>query len=273
MADNIIIVLCEGPHDVAFLHKILKSNSFETAQNISLGDYPKPMNQLMIEEVKKTNVDELNIQTVRHSLLPGSVLKRDNNFIFLYAIGGDSKKIIRQQILSKLITFLPSEGKIEIIPKTTSLNLLYFFDADRKGKQNRLLEVQSEIEEIVGKLDFQSENRLNDYRELALGCYIFSNEKSDIGRLEDLLIPIMTESNEEIFKSAQEYFTEHYEEARGKKRGADIKKATIGISGQLQKSGSTNTVIISQSDYLNTSKIKASTKCNEIVSFFDEFTN
>lgn len=272
MADNIILVMCEGPHDVAFLHKILKTNSFKTAQSIKLGDYPTPMNQFIIEEVKKTNVDELNIQSVRTSLLPGSVLRKGDDFVFLYALGGDSKKIVRQQILKKVITFLPSEGKIEVIPKTTTLNLLYFFDADQKGKKGRLKEIQSEIEEIIGEIEIQSEHRFKDYRSLALGCYIFSNEKSDNGKLEDLLIPIMSKSNEAIFKSAQKYFTEHYEESRGKKRGADLKKATIGISGQLQKSGSTNTVIISQSDYINTDKIKTSAKCNDIISFFEEFT-
>jgi hypothetical protein len=272
MANNIILALCEGPHDVAFLHKILKTSNFKTAQDIKLGEYPTPMNQFIVEEVKKSNVNDLNIQTVRSTLLPGSVLKKDDNFIFLYALGGDSKKTVRQSILSKIVSFLPKEGKIEILPKDTILNLLYFFDADDKGTENRHIEVQNEIKEIINDIEFQGDDLLATYREMLLGCYIFSNSESKNGKLEDLLIPVMSESNEAIFKSAKQYFETHYEEVRGKKRGADLKKAIIGISGQLQKSGSTNTVIISQSDYLNDNKIKSSDKCSEIISFFEKFT-
>ncbi|MFI1743986.1 DUF3226 domain-containing protein [Thalassobellus sediminis] len=272
MANNIILALCEGPHDVAFLHKILKTSSFKTAQNTKLGEYPTPMNQFIVEEVKKSNVNDLNIQTVRRTLLPGSVLKRDDNFVFLYALGGDSKKDTRQSILSKIVSFLPKEGKIEILPKDTTLNLLYFFDADDKGTENRLKEVQNEVKEIINDLEFLDDAILAKYREMLLGCYIFSNVESQNGKLEDLLIPIMLENNEEIFENAKQYFDTHYEEKRGKKKGADLKKAIIGISGQLQKSGSTNTVIISQSDYLNDNKIKSSDKCSEIISFFEKFT-
>lgn len=218
MAENIIIALCEGPHDVAFLHKILKTNSFITSQNIKLVDYPRPMNQLLIQDVKKSNVEELNLQTARKTLLPDSVLKKDNNYIFLYALGGDSKKSIRQKILNKIVGLLPSQGKIEVIPKTTTLNLLYFFDADEKGKKTRLDEIQSEIKQIIGETEFKQEYSIANHNGMWLGCYIFSDENSEKGKLEDLIIPIMSKNNESIFKSAKNYFHTHYEESRGKKQ-------------------------------------------------------
>lgn len=269
MANNIIIGLCEGPHDVAFLHKILKSNSFKTSQNIKLAEYPRPMNQLMVEEVKKTNINELNLQTARSVLLPGSVLRKENNFVFLYSLGGDTRKEIRQTILKRLISLLPKDGKYEVIPNDTSINLLYFFDADEKGENTRYNEVKEEVIQILKDSTFDDETRLLKFNELLLGCYIFSNDDGK-GKLEDLLIPLMSTGNEEIFKKANEFYEQFYDEVRGKK-GADKKKAIIGVSGQLQKSGSTNTVIIGQSDYINSAKIKESSKCSSIIHFFEKF--
>ena len=45
----------------------------------------------------------------------------------------------------------------------------------------------------------------------------------------------------------------------------------IGIAGQLQNSGATNTVTIRHADYISADKIKADKKCQSILEFINNF--
>ncbi|OBS12878.1 hypothetical protein ATE49_03420 [Elizabethkingia miricola] len=88
MSTQIIIALCEGPHDVAFLNKIIKTKGFTSNDKSKLDEYPKPLNGILINEASKTDVEGLNIQEVRQSLLPAYTLIKENVHILLYVMGG-----------------------------------------------------------------------------------------------------------------------------------------------------------------------------------------
>ncbi|MCK0125753.1 hypothetical protein MWU76_15285 [Gelidibacter sp. F2691] len=268
MGNNIVIVACEGPHDVAFLSKILKADNYKSYENLSLNEYPIPMNSLLLREVEKTNFKELNLHTVRHSLLPGTVLKKESNILFLYALGGDSKVSLRKNILIELLAFLPKEGKIDILNGNT-VNLIYFFDADDKGVDLRMQEISKEINEVI-KIGDLTNGSIVEHRDLKLGSYIFSNGNNK-GKLEDILFPLMKLNNEEIFEDAQNYYNNYLDEARGHRKNRDLKKSVIGITGQLQNSGATNTVTIRHSDYISDDKIVEDANCQAILSFFRKF--
>ena len=262
------IVLCEGPDDVAFISKILKADQFKSKENLPINDYPQPISSMLINEVKETDIEELKFQELRKALLPSAILKKEEHFIFLYAIGGDSRKDIRKAFLSTLISFIPEEGEIEILPKDTELNLLYILDADNLGISARINQINEELEDEIGEKPFNGVG-LSKYKTLGLGIYIFSAEHG-VGKLEDLLMPLMQENNEDIFKEAKAFYDNFYDVDRDKRKKSDQSKAAIGISGQLQKAGMTNSVIIGQSDYITSEKIKRNEKCQEILTFFSK---
>ena len=85
MSTQIISVLCEGPHDVAFITKILKVNGFKSNDLAKLAEFPSPMNDLFKTEATKTNIEELNFAELRQTLLPSATLKKGN--IYLFQIG------------------------------------------------------------------------------------------------------------------------------------------------------------------------------------------
>ena len=82
MATQIITVLCEGLHDVAFICKILKSIGFKANEHLPLHQYPEPINSLLEQEAIKANVSELNVQTVREVFLPSNSLVKGDNYIW-----------------------------------------------------------------------------------------------------------------------------------------------------------------------------------------------
>lgn len=273
MAKQIITVLCEGPHDVAFITKILKTIRFKSNENVKLVNYPHPINELLEKEVTKTNVGELNLQEVRQALLPSNALIRGDDYLFLYSMGGDSKRISRQQILDKLKQNMPKEsGEItEFLMKDTILSLIYILDADNKGVEKRLEDLNKEIKEVIGEEPFEIDRKIKTSNKIKFGSFIFTGANGNTGKLEDILMPLMQKNNEEIFENAQKYLSDNFDETRVKKNNYDKSKSMIGVAGQLQKSGSSNVVCIGQTDYLTDEKIHSDIKCQEIIAFFEDF--
>lgn len=292
MAIQITAVLCEGPHDVAFLVKIIKSEGFKNIDNLKIGEFPTPIDLLLKAEVSKSNIEDLNLQEVRQALLPTNALLKDNNYLFFYSLGGDGKKKLRNKIVLDFLSFIPNKEEITATPLDTSFSILYFFDSDDKGIENRVLELNKEVEEILTVKPFSSHKETKKISEIKFGSFIFSGEDNDKGKLEDILLPLMAMENEDIFSNADKFLSSHFSDDRlfplkieiennvlVEKRTDKVKlklkydnsKSIIGTVGQLQKSGSSNVVCISQTDYLTLEKIKNNDKCQEIVVYLNEF--
>lgn len=251
----------------------------------------------MEQEILKTEVQELNLQQVRQNLLPLNTLQKGDNYIFLYSIGGDGKKLVRQQILKSIKLNIPEPGEItkDRLPEGTQISVGYFFDADNKGVVKRLSEVNTEIRSVISTItasDLSKNGSFSTFEGLKIGSYIFTGDDNETGKLEDILVPLMQTGNERIFKNTELYLSDNYDPERifplklsvdqsGKileKRSTknadtdfDKKKSLIGIAGQLQRSGKPNTAYISDTDFLSLSKITSNAKCQEIALFFDKF--
>ena len=298
MAQQIITVLCEGPHDVSFISRILKSTGYKSNEAVKIGNYPKPFSALLTNEAIKTDVEQLNLTELRQNLLPSSVLLKDQNYVFLYSMGGDSKTAARQRILSELRGLIVEEGEIiKDRDNDATIALLYFFDSDQHGVASRLAYINDEIKlalpgEVTANLFTNSGERKN-VSKLKLGAFIFTSTDNNTGKLEDILVPLMCLGNEASFAAATSYLSDHYDDDRmfplklkidttgviearstkaGDKERFDDKKSLIGTVGQLQRSGKSNVVCISDTDYLTLDKIRNSQKCQEIAAFFESFT-
>lgn len=272
MATRIISILCEGPHDVAFLSKLIRTLGFKVKDTTPLTNYPEPFNDIFMQEVKKTNFDELAFNELRNYLLPMTTLSNGDNWFMFYALGGDSRSDLRNEILVNHFDHNTQEGEIELLPEETDLSLVYFFDADGDGVDSRIQNINSEIKKVIAELEFKNNGEIISIGKISLGCYIFSELEKSTGKLEDVVIPVMKLNNEAIFEAAEEYLKTHYCIERDKKKGFEFSKATIGVVGQLQKSGMTNQVIIGQTDYLTQEKLSNNLKCKEILEFFKKLT-
>lgn len=269
MITQIIAVLCEGPHDVAFLVKILKTEGFKTIDFTKFSDLPSPMSNLLKEEVRRTNLEELHLTQLRKALLPTNILKKDNIYLFFYALGGESREDLRNSILEKFKLLIPEKGEFNRLPKDTKLKVAYVFDADNKGVEARVKELNQELSKVFPNCIFQNNSDIV-VDAITLGCYIFSKAGTNTGKLENLILPLMKSGNEAIFYDAESFLNTHTNIKW--KKGYDQEKAIIGVAGQLQKSGSTNTVIIAQTDFINEIKIQEDSKCQEIIDFFNLLT-
>jgi len=297
MANNIVLALCEGPHDVAFLNKILKTSGFKSYEDVKLNDFPAPINDMLNMEAVKSNVKDLNIKELRQTLLPSNTLKRDDTYLFLYSLGGDGKKSARKSLLEKIMSYIPKEGEIKqgrINVDETLIKIIYFFDADSIGLTRRLASVRDEISETIGSIKQESFSENGSYihcEGIKIGCFIFTGDDNNVGKLENILLPLMRLNNEDIFDRADTFIEENHDRTRlfpfkikiaenglyeerstkaGDKYKFDKSKSLIGTVGQLQQSGAANTVCIGFTDYLTMEKITQNAKCLEIIQFVDQ---
>lgn len=288
--NKVLFVLCEGPHDVAFLYRIFKVLGFNH-YNKNIIDYPQPLNEYLKNEIIQShlNIDGCRIEDVNNALLPREVVCGDV-LVLLYALGGDSRKDLRTKLINDLFAIYKTSFDEKHLRYTVNsqCSISYFFDADNIGVDKRYIEINKELHDILGaNIELSVDKKCEDFCGIKFSAFIFSKEDDDMGKLEDILIPLMRHENNEVFDDAFEYVRKHYDvnrryrldirfhedgnitEERGKNKGSfDETKSVIGVVGQLQNSGSTNQVCIKHSDYITFPKIMADKSCCRILDYF-----
>lgn len=293
---QIITIFCEGPHDVGFIYRMLKSITYKSYESCRIGDLPDPFNNFITKEVEKSDIANINLNQVRRALLPARVLKKDDKYIFLYSLEGDSNLQARQKMLSDILSFIPEPGEIRRIPKGTSFSVIYLFDSDTKGVLNRLNTINQEVNTILdtkGTINFTKNASIQTVSKIDFGAYIFTGPDNNTGDLESILLPLMKSGNEKIFNEAENFIKIYHDPTRLfplkikphpksslaiEKRSTKSKdkfkfyptKSIIGVAGQLQCSGKSNVVCITDSDYITLDKMRKNPKCIEIIDFLNK---
>lgn len=284
MAQNIIILLTEGDHDAAFLYRILKANGFAKYSNV-IKNFPPPLNELLLEDILNVSIPEVNLQSARTRFLPSNVVTEGINTILIYALQGESRTDNRVKLIDAFNSFNTKNTRQIQVLKDTTISMLYFLDADNLGINARIKQINDELTVAFPGVEFDkiTDNAsLKMVDDILIGAYIFTESGKETGKLEDILIPMMEDGNEDIFKEAKVFLSIHEstnlykgkvelnEDKSIKKVFGDRyhpKKSLIGTIGQLHKSGKSNTVCISDSYYLTDAKIIADAACKSIVEF------
>jgi hypothetical protein len=294
MVTRISILTCEGPHDIAFLYRILREGGIKLFRE-NLGSLPEPARKVLLSHrfLEKATIEDSKIDVAGKHSLPSEIFQKDNAYIFVYEMRGDAT-VRRKDLVSALISTIPVEG--EIIPygqgNEVKFSFISILDSDTKGIENRMEVIQKDFAStLVDASQFPKlENgKIHEYDGIRWGGYIFSNEGTDFGRLEDLLLGLMREGNSDIFGPADEFLAMHRSSSlfsgdnttyandgdryplsvgKGKRKAEfDYQKSVVSTVGQLQKSGKANTIVIKETDFLTDSKIHDSIECQKILRF------
>lgn len=274
--DNITIVFCEGMHDINFISKLLYINGYEDYK-IKLNNFLKPLGEQYLNILKDEK--DLQSRTIGFNPLykvPSVALYKGNEELVLFhnMLGDGSKK--QRTALLNMYKQLQDSGD-DFSQFNLNFKFLYFFDADNNSVQFRVDSLNQELS-LSSNLEHAKIQNIDSYK---WGCYIFHRDKDDGGYLEDILLDLMKPTNEDIFDKAQEFIlTNKFEDLlrtceynvqhgtyKDKQKFKD-KKSIISIAGQLQFSGMNNSVIISNSDYINKSDILANEHCQAISALF-----
>lgn len=265
------IIMVEGPHDGAFISKVMQVNGYKTCKK-PIGKYtPAFVAQYLSGQYKNAPVDELNLQSVRQQIVfPSySLLRGEEEMMLIFQMGGDGRGDKRKKLVGDIFSFLRSSMTTEAVADSGKITFVYEFDADEEGVEARLHQVTHEIKEIDEAFPGITVN--GSYVESAgirWGAYIFENGSGN-GRLEDIILPMMEQDNDDVAGCAKEYVDKRctFKLFQTVKPTPHALKARVGVMGQLEKAGSANSAIIEQSSYLTDEKIKGSPVCCKIFNF------
>jgi hypothetical protein len=271
---KIVVVLCEGGHDVAFLYRILKSGGFKEYSK-EIGKMHPPLDKYIATKLEEYNYNDWKLKKIRPPV-PSAIMKSSQTLFLLYGIGGIKNHDVAEEIIDDFSTFIPEDDS-EDRAKPEGSNVYSFaiiFDADEKNINDRVKTVCKIFSVLPWNFDKTQlgHGKVVECGNTLIGCFIFTGDDNKHGKLEDIILPMMRQGNEDIFDDAQKYYRKY----RRKNQNENLeennttreKKSTIGITGQLQKPGCSNSVIIQASKYVTKDKIAGDKKCREIIEFF-----
>ncbi len=302
---KITVALCEGPHDTAFLYRILKTKCFLSFKG-TLDSLPKVVGNFIISKNKTVEYNLLKIDSLKNDFVPYKIMYKDEELILLYSLGGDKdgkkdednkRLVILKHFFENIKEEVEDQSNYgESFVSGANNNpfkykFLFFYDADEDKDEK--LDIVNIYLKKMNIFETLGHNEVKEKESYTIGTYIFSNE-NDKGALEDILFNLMKNENEVIFDKAEEYYKSYINkdnnmdfkvrtkrlssecingvasDKRKDSKQEDEKKSIICIAGQLQKKGKSNVVIIEDSDYLDLIKLNTSIKVQEIASFFDK---
>lgn len=264
------IVMCEGPHDTAFVSRILRVMGCGNDRT-KIGDFPDYLTNFLKKQYTP-DVESYPIHNVRgKTITPNYGLNYKDEVLFLlYSMGGDSKKGNRHKMVSYFLNLFKTE-MASPASLGFELHFIYEFDADNEGRDKRVEKLNNEIRELIPDFPGVGHCKYCNYNNITWGSYIFSAPDSDKGKLEDMVLPMMREDNEDVFadiehvadkREAYKLYQTHKEKMDDDRWDKD--KAMIGMAGQLHKYGNGNAAIIEQSCLITNNQIAEDKCCQEI---------
>ena len=280
--DKYIIVFCEGDHDVAFLSRILLVHGF-IPYDKKVKEFVIPLNDLYLTALKDKKIEDSKFKFQRANIkVPYAVFEKDGTLVIFHNLGGDGNILNGKANNIKDLYLEQNDEILRITKGYESLNyrFLYFLDADNEGINTRLQEV-SDLLSLEKKLEHYTITEKEDYE---VTCCVFHDalHHNTYGKLENILLELMTPSNEDIFSKSSSFIdkqqlddnrrrkficTQNKEEPQGSIQFKK-EKSIISVAGQLQFSGSSNSVIIANSDYITKDDILNNIHCQNIIKLF-----
>lgn len=242
MSDDLrfVLIVTEGPHDVAIIGKIYKFLGYSELERMQ--DIPTELQVFIPQKYPSGEDGYLNRAVPRPSYF-----RKENKYIVVENAGGISK--IAEK-LSKDISILRESVRqmlygVAIVADMDNLE----YSARQKEMIDQL---QAEMDEEEIEIINLGEAKIKGEHEYPLLMFFFPDNKNE-GTLEKILLKGASVSYPELLHGAQIYIDD------AKKlysfRNYDDLKATVGVIANVLKPGRANQVSISENEWLTANSI------------------
>ncbi|WP_201446475.1 hypothetical protein [Burkholderia gladioli] len=191
------LMFCEGPHDAAFLNRLLKTQlSFKKAE-LKLSELPYPVSDVLQQSFKTRAADDLRLDLAKKFFLPDYILERDEALVMIFNYGGSNRKANMSPFLEKIFTLLdaPTFVRPGQSANRAILSYVVFADADARGLIGTRTEVSADLA-VIGDSPWLS-NSWQTFRDTmavmqdsafgSAAAYIWKKSAEDNGTLEDVV--------------------------------------------------------------------------------------
>jgi hypothetical protein len=256
---KVLLVFCEGSHDVAFVSQVMKSFFNFNRVTWKFSQYPAPFNELFRVSVEQHAAQDLSLDMAHKFFLPDQVLESESQVVLLFNSGGKSQSDKVKDLLSNFLPLLENAKTFpgDAVAIVSEARYLFLYDADDLGVDNTRIEIRKAFREIEGNLWMTEQWAVHQNNPFAAmmgekSIYIWG-DTIEKGTLEDLLFPLFKQDNLELFSKAETTIDEFFswDTANDNLKiavaeDARRKKAIITFAGQRKKPGGSMSVILDQ---------------------------
>lgn len=240
---KLTFLYCEGPHDMAFLSKLIKGLEFTNDEINVFSDLPKVIKDIVTSALSNLDNDSIRIDKPLRVFFPNKVFAlKEEQFLCLFSMGGKNSLQAAMENIRKSRLLVGREKSTGI----EELRHAFILDADYKkfengndnphgGMDNTLSYLSKEISPVVDDFTgFTNNASWKDTSHGKIGSFIFTDLEGDEGTLEDLLDQFIKHSN---LVSPSEAFRDEvikFDESRNAKCKDKTKKQKIVLTSITQ---------------------------------------
>lgn len=259
---TIKIIIAEGRHDTAFISRVMKANGYIDPETKVDQIEPKFLSDYIMRLFKDLKFSRNLVDMERHRRpVPSFLLSREieggKEIALLFASDGvDNFKNVKR-IVGYFINKLHNEFGLEeeAQEQVDKYKVIFNADADDKGIDTRIAAINDCIQKLKdnilgGKINDAFGGVVNygkcDYMGVTWGAFISAND-AGFGTLEDFVLPLFEEGREDLCKEVKAFIQKKDQYKIPQTGKYNEQKIRIGLMGQIDMPGVSNSVLIDQS--------------------------
>jgi hypothetical protein len=283
MWSNVHLMFCEGPHDAAFLNRLLKKQLNFKKIELKISDLPYPISNVIQMSFKTRAADDLRLDLAKKFFLPDYLVVRDSVIVMIFNYGGSNRKKTMEPFLENVFALLGAPafsgtGQLKNDPK---FSYSVFADADTIGLAGARTLVSNDLA-TIGGIAWLS-NAWIDYKETKavsqesaygpVAAYVWKKWAEDNGTLEDSVLECLADDpglkQTLNFLDSRFNWTPHADAKPDHVCATAAKrlKAAFCVEGQREKPGMSLGVVLDQTELLTSEIIAKSVAVQDCLSF------
>lgn len=243
---RLLVAVCEGDHDVAFVHRSARSLGSFVPFDRPLGEYPIPLGagstgsrpaaQFLVTRARRANPEFERIDDAIRPRLPalaGALYHDGSDTLLLLIRAHGMNRVEVAPFLNDLFDTFDAVAGTEITECATA----FFVDADDAGCEARAAEVAASFGDSWGVAELPPSTWVIGGRG-PVGAFVFCAPESTTGSLEDALAPLMKAHSAAYWAAAEVFIDNHATpDAKVRKAARHRLKAVITACGQFERPG------------------------------------
>ena len=280
---SVHLMFCEGPHDAAFLNRLLKTQLGFTKVDLKLSELPYPISNVLQQSFKTRAAEDLRLDLAKKFFLPDYLVARDAMLVMVFNYGGSNRQASMSPFLENVFLLL-SEAAFSGAGQSANpprFSYTIFADADVLGLVGARNQVKADLATIGGTAwlnctwtDLEGTGAVTQVSAFGpTAAYIWKKWTEDNGTLEDIVLECL--SGDAGLQQTLEFLDARFswnpraDATREEMCATAAKrlKAAFCVEGQRKKPGGSLGVVLDQANLLKSEVMEKSAAVQDCLAF------
>lgn len=280
---SVHLMFCEGPHDAAFLNRLLKKQLGFAREDLKLSELPYPIVNVLQQSFKTRAAEDLRLDMAKKFFLPDYLVARETVLVLVFNYGGSNRRANMLPFLDNVFALLQAPDFAG--QKMPAYAYTIFADADAIGLDRARANISTDLAAVGGSMWLSG--TWDDYKTTKAAmqstvfgpaaAYIWKKWTDDSGTLEDIVLECL--AGDAGVQATLEFLDKRFSWAPPAGASPDqvcatsVKrlKAAFCVEGQREKPGMSLSVVLDQSELLQPAALRQSAAVQDCLQFLRDW--